>query len=61
LYGEWLLFRNWPLLLARNIKKKPSKALLGQWIKAVWNGISPEFTVKGISYDTIEQMTMQKI
>jgi len=60
LYEEWLLFANWPLLLAQNIKK-PSKALLGQWIKAVWNGISPEFTVKGISYDTIEQITMHKI
>jgi hypothetical protein len=52
----------WELGTTTSMKhKKTIKALLEQWIKAVWNGISPEFTVKGMSYDTIEQMTVQKI
>jgi hypothetical protein len=46
LYGEWLLSGNCPLTPAGNIKR-PSEALLGQWIKAAWDDISPESIVKG--------------
>jgi hypothetical protein len=46
LYGEWLLSGNCPLTPAGNIRR-PSEALLGQWIKTAWNDISPESIGKG--------------
>jgi hypothetical protein len=45
LYGEWLLSGNCPLTPAENIRR-PSEALLGQWIKTAWDDISPESIVK---------------
>jgi hypothetical protein len=46
LYGEWLLSGNCPLTPVRNIRR-PSEALLGQWIKTAWDDISPESIVRG--------------
>jgi hypothetical protein len=45
LYGEWLLSGNCPPTPAGNIRR-PSEALLGQWIKTTWDDISPSI-VKG--------------
>jgi hypothetical protein len=45
LYGEWLLSGNCPLTPAGNIRR-PSEALFGQWIKTVWDDISPESIIK---------------
>jgi hypothetical protein len=47
LYGEWLLSGNCPLTSAGNIRR-PSEALLGQWIKTAWDDILPESIVKGL-------------
>jgi hypothetical protein len=46
LYGEWMLSGNCPLTPAGNIRR-PSEALLGQWIKTALDDISPESIVKG--------------
>jgi hypothetical protein len=46
LYGEWLLSGNCPLTPAGNIRR-PSEALLEQWMKTAWDVISPESIIKG--------------
>jgi hypothetical protein len=45
LYWGWPLSGNYPLTPAGNIRR-PSEALLGQWIKIAWDDISPESIVK---------------
>jgi hypothetical protein len=45
-YGEWPLSGNCPLTPAGNIRR-PSEALLGQWIKTAWDDILPESIIKG--------------
>jgi hypothetical protein len=47
LYGKWLLSGNCPLTPAGNIRR-PSEALLGQWIKTAWDDISPESISRGL-------------
>jgi hypothetical protein len=46
MHGEWLLFGNCPLIPAGKIRR-PSEALLGQWIKTAWDEISQESIVRG--------------
>jgi hypothetical protein len=48
LYGEWLISGNCPLTPAGNIRR-PSEALLGQWIKTALDDISPESIIKGFN------------
>jgi hypothetical protein len=37
----------WELSTPAGNIRRPSEALLGQWIKTAWDGISPESIVKG--------------
>jgi hypothetical protein len=46
LYSEWLLAGDHILTPTGKIKK-PSVALMCQWIKTSWQGICPEVTVEG--------------